>query len=168
MSHSSFSFPVCRNDLDFSQFYSAAQIIRQGLGTELYNLRVNCNSSQKLPRFTSFTTTHPFETLLFLPLTSFGYRVAYTIWTLVSVALLVVVARMLESHGNLSLALSQYARISVDFGLILVLFLTFAPATTSLLLGQDSADVVCAERLFGSRQLARTRLDCDLRTPSLG
>jgi hypothetical protein len=65
--------------------------------------------------------------LLFLPLTSFGYRVAYTIWTLVSVALLVVVARMLESHGNVSLALSQYARISVDFGLILVLFLTFAP-----------------------------------------
>ena len=63
-----------------------------------------------------------------MPLTSFGYQVAYTIWILVSVALLVVVARMLESDGNVSLASSQYARIPVDFGLILVPFLTFAPS----------------------------------------
>jgi hypothetical protein len=63
---------------------------------------------------------------------------------------------MLESHGNVSLALSQYARISVDFGLILVLFLTFAPATTSLLLGQDSMLMLFIYTLvfilFASRQ----------------
>src|SRR5439155_23482773 len=72
--------------------------------TELYNLRVNCNSSQKLPRFTSFTTL--FETLLFMPL-------------------------------------------------------------TSLLLGQDSMLMLFIYAGFHNRQLARTRLDCDLRTPSL-
>jgi len=65
----------------------------------------NCNSSQKLPWFTSFTTTL-FETLLFMPL-------------------------------------------------------------TSLLLGQDSMLMLFIYAGFHNRQLARTRLDCDLRTPSL-
>ena len=32
----------------------------------------------------------------------------------------------------------------------------------------NAAELVCAERLFHNRQLARTRLDCDLTTPSLG
>src|SRR5213595_2213610 len=65
----------------------------------------NCNSSQKLPRFTSFTTTL-FETLLFMPL-------------------------------------------------------------TSLVLGQDSMLMLFIYAGFHNRQLARTRLVCDLRTPSL-
>ena len=38
---------------------------------------------------------------------------------------------------------------------------------TSLLLGQDSMLMLFIYAGFHNRQLARTRLDCDLRTPSL-
>ncbi len=54
-----FSFPARRNDLDFSQFYSAAQIVRQGLGTELYNLRMQLQFQSKVASVHVFYN-HPF------------------------------------------------------------------------------------------------------------
>jgi Glycosyltransferase family 87 len=53
-------------------------------------------------------------------------------------ALLVVVVSLIESRTKVSLAVSQYAKIRADAGLVLVIFLTFAPTTTCLLIGQDS------------------------------
>jgi len=52
-----FSFPARRNDLDFSQFYSAAQIVRQGLGTELYNLRMQLQFQSKVASVHVFYNT---------------------------------------------------------------------------------------------------------------
>jgi hypothetical protein len=66
------SFPAGRNDLEFSQFYSA-QIVRQGLGTELYNLRMQLQFQSKVASVHVFYNHQLFETLLFMPLTSFGY-----------------------------------------------------------------------------------------------
>jgi len=132
------SAPARKNDLDFAEFYSAAQIVCQGLGRELYNLNLQYEFQSKIAVVHVFYNHPPFEALLFVPLTYCSYQVAYTIWTLVSVALLALAALMLKSHSNVSLAISQYARMRADFGLLLVLFLTFAPATTALLLGQDS------------------------------
>ena len=86
----------------------------------------------------TFYNHPPFESLLFVPLTVFSYRTAFRIWTLVSLILLVVAAWLVESRMKVSLAISQWTGIHADFGLVLVLFLTFAPATTSLLIGQDS------------------------------
>ena len=100
-----FSFLARRNGLDFCQFYSAPRLSGKDSAQNYITSGCNCNSSQKLPRFTSFTTTL-FETLLFMPL-------------------------------------------------------------TSLLLGQDSMLMLFIYAGFHNRQLARTRLDCDLRTPSL-
>ena len=54
-----FSFPARRNGLDFSQFYSAAQIVRQGLGTELYNLRMQLQFQSKVASVHVFYN-HPF------------------------------------------------------------------------------------------------------------
>jgi hypothetical protein len=132
------SFPSRKNELDFSEFYSAAQMVRQGLGRELYNLNLQFEFQSKIAVVHVFYNHPPFETLVFVPLTSFGYQSAYTIWTLLSVMLLILSARMIESHASVSLALSEYARLRADFGLLLIVLLTFAPVTTSLLLGQDS------------------------------
>jgi hypothetical protein len=128
------SVPARKNDLDFAEFYSAAQIIRQGLGRDLYNLNLQLQFQSKLAVVHVFYNHPPFEALLFVPLTYCSYQAAYTIWTLVSVALLAFAALKLKSHTNVSLAISQYARMRADFGLLLVLLLTFAPATTALLL----------------------------------
>ena len=85
-----------------------------------------------------FVVSTPFEALLFAPFTFLNYRAAYISWVLISVGLLVCAAMIIESNTNLISAVSQYARMRADFGLVLVLFMTFAPVTACLLLGQDS------------------------------
>jgi len=135
-----FNFPAQKSDdpRDFSQFYCAAQMVRQGLGRNLYDVQTQAEFQSKVASVHVFYNHPPFETLLFLPLTFFSYRAAYTLWTLVSVGLLVGAALLIESQAKVSLTISRYARVRADFGLAFVLFLTFAPATTCLLLGQDS------------------------------
>jgi Glycosyltransferase family 87 len=132
------SFPARENDLDFVEFYSAAQIVREGLGRDLYNLRMQVEFQSKIAAVHVFYNHPPFEALIFVPLTFFNYNFAYTCWILVGTLLLILAALMLEARNQVTLALSQYARIPADFGLLLILFLSFAPVTTCFLLGQDS------------------------------
>jgi hypothetical protein len=129
-----FSFPASREDtsrlLDFSEFYAAAQMVRQGLGNSLYDLRVQAEFQLKVA---------PVQALLFVPFTFLSYRSAYTVWLLFSLAVLSGAARLIQSNTNVLDALLQYTRgIPVDFGLLLVVFLTFGPVMTCFLLGQDS------------------------------
>jgi hypothetical protein len=132
------SFPQRINDLDFSEYYSAGQIIRQGLGRQLYDLRVQLDFQLRIAKPHVFYNHPPFEALLFAPFTFVSYRAAYIGWVLISVGLLVSAAVIIESSTKVILAASQYARMQADFGLVLLLFMTFAPVTTCLLLGQDS------------------------------
>jgi len=132
------NFSARKDRLDFPQFYCAGQIIREGLGKSLYDLRTQWECQSRIASVHTFYNHPPFEALLFLPLTFFGYRAAYTLWTLATLGLLVYAARLIESQTRVSLAISQYARMQADFGLVLLIFLTFGPATTCLLIGQDS------------------------------
>jgi hypothetical protein len=132
------SFPQRINNLDFSEYYVAGQIIRQGLGRHLYDLKVQLNFQLRVAQPHVFYNHPPFEALLFVPFTLLSYRAAYTAWVLLSVGLLICAAVMIESNTSVVSALSRYARIQADFGLMLLLFMTFAPLTTCLLLGQDS------------------------------
>lgn len=132
------NFAARKDRLDFPQFYCAGQIVREGLGRSLYDLRTQWEFQSRITSVHTFYNHPPFEALLFLPLTYFGYHVAYTLWTLVSLGLLVCAALLIESRTKVSLAVSQYARMHADFGLVLILFVTFGPATTCLLIGQDS------------------------------
>jgi len=134
------AFPTQKGDdhRDFSQFYCAAQIVRQGLGSDLYNIRTQSEFQSKLASVHVFYNHPPFEVLLFLPLTFVSYRAAYILWTLLGVGLLLCAAAMIESFTRITLIVWQYSRVRVDFGLVFFLFLTFSPATVCLLLGQDS------------------------------
>lgn len=135
-----FSFPAQKSDdaRDFSEFYAAAQMVRQGLGRDLYDLRTQAEFQSRVAPVQVFYNHPPFETLVFLPLTYCGYRAAYMLWTLISVGMLAGAARLIESRAHVSATIFRYTRIPVDFGLVFIVFLTFAPVTTCLLLGQDS------------------------------
>jgi Glycosyltransferase family 87 len=135
-----FTFPSEKSDdaRDFSEYYAAAQIVRQGLGRELYDLRTQAEFQSRISSVQVFYNHPPFETLVFLPLTYFGYRTAYMLWTLIGVGLLAGAVLLTESQAGVTSTIFRYTRIPVDFGLAFVLFLTFAPVTTCLLLGQDS------------------------------
>jgi hypothetical protein len=132
------SFSANKDSLDFSEFYAAAQMVREGHGKSLYDLTLQAQFQSKLAAVHAYYLRPSFETLLFLPFTFVSYRTAYTLWTLINLALLALVVSLIEPRTKVSLAISQYARIRADAGLVLVIFLTFAPTTTCLLIGQDS------------------------------
>ena len=137
------TFPANKRDtrrlLDFSEFYAAGQIIRHGLGSGLYDLRVQAEFQLQVAPVHAFYLRPPFEALLFVPFTYLSYRGAYAAWLLLSVAILSVAARLIQSHTNVIDAMLQYTRgIPVDFGLLLIVFLTFSPVMDCLLIGQDS------------------------------
>jgi hypothetical protein len=138
-----FSFPANREDtsrlLDFSEFYAAGQMVRHGLGNSLYDLRVQAEFQLKVAPVHAFYLRPPFEALLFVPFTFLSYRAAYAAWLMFSLAILSGAARLIQGNTNVLDAMFQYTRgIPVDFGLLLLVFLTFSPTMDCLLIGQDS------------------------------
>jgi glycosyl transferase family 87 len=136
-------FPANKQDtsrlLDFSEFYAAGQIVRHGLGNHLYDLKVQAEFQLQVAPVHAFYLRPPFEALLFIPFTYLSYRGAYTAWVLFSLAVLFGTARLIQKNTNVLDAMSQYTHgIPVDFGLMLVVFLTFAPTMNCFLIGQDS------------------------------
>ncbi|MBZ5612968.1 MAG: DUF2029 domain-containing protein [Acidobacteriia bacterium] len=123
---------------DFTQFYCAAQMVRRGLGSSLYDLTKQIEFQSRVARVQVFYNHPPFEALLFVPFTYVSYRAAYMLWTITSLSLLISAALLIEAARGLTSSLSQFTRVRADVGLVTVVFLTFAPATTCLLLGQDS------------------------------
>ena len=113
-------------------------MVREGHGKDLYDLDLQSEFQSRVAAVHAVYLRPPFETLLFVPLTYVSYRAAYTLWTLANVAFLGLAAFLIESRTGVALAVTHYTRIRADLGLVLVIFLTFAPTTTCLLLGQDS------------------------------
>jgi hypothetical protein len=138
-----FSFPANQEDtsrlLDFSEFYAAGQIVRYGLGNSLYDLRVQAEFQLQVAPVHAFYLRPPFEALIFIPFTYLSYRAAYAAWLILSLAVVSGTAWLIQGNTNVLNAMLQYTRgIPVDFGLLLVVFLTFAPTMNCLLIGQDS------------------------------
>ncbi len=137
------SFPANKENtsklLDFSEFYAAGQIVRQGLGNRLYDFKLQAEFQLQVAPVHAFYLRPPFEAILFVPLTYLNYRAAYTAWVMLSLGLLIGASYIIESHSGVSQAITQYARgIPADFGLVLVIFLTFLPTMDCFLIGQDS------------------------------
>jgi hypothetical protein len=137
------NFPATPEDtgrlLDYSEFYAAGQIVRQGLGSRLYDLGVQAEFQLQVAAVHAFYLRPPFEALLFVPFAYLSYRAAYTAWIFFSLGLLAGACRLIEINTHVLDALSQYARgVPIDFGLLLVIFLTFAPTLDCFLIGQDS------------------------------
>lgn len=121
---------------DFSIFYTAGTIVRQGAANRLYDTGFQFQiqrefASQVYIRQGALPYNHPpFESLLFAPLAELSYPSAYTLWDLLNLAILAALPFLLRPHIPL---LQSYP---VAFWWLAML--AFFPVFAALLQGQDS------------------------------
>ena len=94
---------VGRGDPDFTVFYTAGKILREGHRSQLYDARTQLEAQQEFTadsdiRRGPLPYIHPpFEALLYLPLTFLSYGHAFILWNLLNLVLLYAVAVVLRS-----------------------------------------------------------------------
>lgn len=121
---------------DFSVFYTAGTILRQGLGHDLYNrqvqFRVQEDFAGHLPfRHGPLPYIHPpFEAPIFLPLSYLPYPKAFELWDVLSLGMLLGAAVVLRR----SVAMLRTAPLWK----VVLVSLTFFPVFVCFLQGQDS------------------------------
>jgi len=127
---------IPRADPDFTVFYTAGKMLRSGLGPELYDLRAQFQVQQRFAtdsdiRRGPLPYIHPpFEALLFVPLTVFGYRSAFLLWSLANVVMLTTVCWLLRQM------ITPFRRLRVwEF---VLLCLAFFPVLANFHQGQDA------------------------------
>lgn len=120
---------------DFTIFYSAARIVRQGLGHRLYDDATQYRSQQEFASGVSIRRgalpyNHPpFEALIFIPFSFLPYPLGYLLWDLASFLILGVLLFLLRPH----VAFLQH--VSAAYWLCAVA--GFFPTFMALLQGQD-------------------------------
>jgi Glycosyltransferase family 87 len=121
---------------DFTIFYSAGKIVRQGLGPLLYNAQTQYRIQQE---FASEVRTRqgplpynhpPFEAALFVPFTYAPYPLAFALWDLTNLAMLIMLPFLLRPH------LRQLQNYS--WPLWVLASMVFAPIFVALIQGQDA------------------------------
>ena len=145
-----------RNGLqDFTIYYMAAGLVREGRAAALYDTDVQYKSQLAFARVDRPEAIEPFnhpafEAILFIPLTFLSYWPAYLVWTLLSLIMLTICALLLQHLPEirdlplLLLALGSLAFFPVVMGILMgqdtVLFLLmFVLALTCLYRGADVA-----------------------------
>ncbi len=114
---------------DFPDFYTAARMVLEGQGHQLYNFQVQ---DQFQIRYVGRTGTYyihpPFETLLYLPFSLESLPTAYWLWCFFNAAALAYTAILFQRH-----VLHRW-----DWRVLLLLFFLFPPVLLDFLQGQDS------------------------------
>ena len=116
---------------DFVLYYSAASIVADGKGRQLYDLAVQKNyqkESRVAPQTRPLPFNHlPYELLVLLPLARFSFITAHIVWAALNLLLLVTIL----------LRLAPYVTATPRY-LLTLMFLAFFPTLTTLKMGQDS------------------------------
>jgi hypothetical protein len=121
---------------DFTIYYTAGTMVRQGMGHQLYDDRTQFEvqkqfAPQVATRLGALPFNHPpFEALLFLPLTWLSYRAAYCLWALVNLTMVAVLPIILRPHIPVMTAWPSRAWAAAS--------LVFFPIFFALLQGQDA------------------------------
>jgi hypothetical protein len=121
---------------DFTVFYTAATMLRSGLGHRLYDERAQYEVQEKIigripSRHGPLPYIHPpFEALIFLPLSFLPYSQAFAVWDLLNVVALFGVAFLLRRSVNALRLIPPWEFVGLS--------LAFFPVFVSLLQGQDS------------------------------
>lgn len=130
---------------DFTIFYSAGLMVRQGLGHQLYDYALQFQSQRSFApdveiRRTALPYNHPpFEALIFSPLTFLRYQVAFVIWNFLNLGMLGAVTMLLRSQIPILLKRSP--------AVWLLGLLGFFPVFACLLQGQDAILLLLLEAL---------------------
>lgn len=121
---------------DFTSFYSAGQIVRKGMGQNLYDETTESRVQREVAssvsrRVAALPYVHaPFEALFFVPLSLLSYNRAYLLWNLVNLTILFSLPFLLKRHFALLQAGSPV--------LWTLALLGFFPVFFTMLQGQDS------------------------------
>jgi hypothetical protein len=127
---------IARGDPDFTVFYTAGKILREGRGNQLYDARTQHAVQLQFTanadiRQGPLPFIHPpFEALVFLPLTFFSYPIAFVLWSLANLAILLGVVVLLRRSLPSLLQLSILE--------LFLLCLTFFPVFATFHQGQDA------------------------------
>ena len=116
---------------DFVLYYSAAKILNDGNGAQLFDLEVQRNYQKSFGgahRDWDLPFNHPpYELLPLRPLAKFSFPVAHALWTVISILLLALALARLFPFLETS-----------HRGLFVLMVLAFFPFITALKMGQDS------------------------------
>jgi hypothetical protein len=121
---------------DFTIYYTAGTMVRQGNGHQLYDDRIQFEVQKHLaPQVTTrqgaLPFNHPpFEALLFAPITWLPYRAAYLLWMLPNLGMLAALPILLRPYVPVMAAWSNSTWTVVS--------LAFFPIFFALLQGQDT------------------------------
>jgi len=143
---------IAKGDPDFTVFYTAGKIVREGLGHKLYNSATQKTVQQEFATDTDIRRgplpyIHPpFEALVFLPLTFLPYPIAFVAWNGINLCLLLLVAWVLRNW------LSSLRQMRL--WQLVVLSLAFFPIFANFHQGQD-AILLLLLVVCGVRALAR-------------
>jgi hypothetical protein len=122
-------FSASSHGTDFPDFYSASRLLIAGHGHELYDVQVQRQfQSRYVGRVGTLYIHPPFEAVLYLVVAWLPLNSAYTLWTVLNLAFLTLIARKLASE-----VLPTW-----DWRLLLMASLTFVPVLLNFLQGQDS------------------------------
>lgn len=126
---------ICKGYPDFTIFYSAARMVRTGLGDRLYDEATQLRVQHE---FVTGATTrqgplpynHPaFEALFFIPLTFLPYCAAFVIWDLINLGILLALPCLLRPHVPLLREIPPAGWLLAS--------IAFFPIFVALLQGQD-------------------------------
>jgi Glycosyltransferase family 87 len=121
---------------DFTVFYTAATVLREGRGHQLYDASVQYAAQESFAGHISsrqgpLPYIHPpFEALVFLPLTLLPYRQAFAVWDLLNLVALFAVALLLRRSVRTLRSIPPWEFV--------VGCLAFFPVFACFLQGQDS------------------------------
>ncbi|MFY9744226.1 MAG: glycosyltransferase family 87 protein [Candidatus Sulfotelmatobacter sp.] len=126
---------IAQGHPDFTIFYTAGELLREGAGAQLYEplaqLRVQEKLGDAASRGQPLPYTHPpFEAPIFLPLALLPYVWAYSLWDLLNLVLLAGVVLWLRHSLRVLQSIPAW---EICFGL-----LAFFPVFACFLQGQDS------------------------------
>ena len=144
---------IAKGYFDFVIYYTGAEIVNAGKGSELYDLNVQQAYQDKFkfpnqPWLVQPFNHAPYELLLFLPLAHLSYQSAYIIWFVLDILLLVVTYRILVPFVD--------SRNKLLFGALLF---AFYPTMIAIKMGQDSVlSLLILSGVFASLKYRREAL----------
>ena len=121
---------------DFTVFYTAGTILREGLGHQLYEGNLQFSVQESFTGHIPFRKgplpyIHPpFEALIFAPLTLLPYPWAFLVWDSLNVAALFGIARLLRRSVEIFRSVATWKFVIAS--------IAFFPVFACLLEGQDS------------------------------
>jgi hypothetical protein len=127
---------IARGDPDFTVFYTAGKILREGHAAQLYQSNTQLEVQAEFARNSDIRRgplpyIHPpFEALFFLPMTFLSYVHAFVAWNLINLAILLGVARLLKN--------SLRSLESTPVWQMVLLGLAFFPVFANFHQGQDA------------------------------